>query len=165
MGTPSAEELRLAMRSLASGVVMVTTRVDGVDYSMTANSFASVCLDPALVMLSVERDTQFHDAVIESGVWGVSVLAAEHGPLALDMARRGRPPGEQLAGIDVRRGPAGLALLADGLAGFECRTEQAVRGGDHDVLLGAVTHCDVANDLRSPLVYWSREFTSLHQGS
>ena len=140
---------------------MVTTLVDGVDYSMTANSFASVCLDPPLVMISVERETQFHEAVMAAGVWAVSVLAAHHGPLALAMAKRGRPPGHQLDGIAVSRGPSGMALLAEGLAHVECHTTQVIRGGDHDVLLGSVTHSDVANDSGSPLVYWNREFFAL----
>ena len=43
---------------------------------MTANAVTSVSLEPLLVLVCVEREARFHDAIVESGVWGVSILAA-----------------------------------------------------------------------------------------
>ena len=41
---------------------------------MTVSAFTSVSLDPLLVMACVEKITRFHEAVLSSGAWTVSVL-------------------------------------------------------------------------------------------
>src|SRR5262245_20823752 len=61
----------------ATGIAIVTTRTDGVDHAMTVNSLASVSLDPILTLFCAEKIARFHDAVLEAGVWGVSVLGEE----------------------------------------------------------------------------------------
>jgi flavin reductase (DIM6/NTAB) family NADH-FMN oxidoreductase RutF len=56
-------------------VTVVTTVLDGDDFALTANSFTSVSLDPFLVLFCPERVSRFHDAVLASGTFAVSVLA------------------------------------------------------------------------------------------
>ncbi len=71
---PSAVDpgrFRLAMGRFATGVTVVTTRAGEHDHAMTANSLASVSLDPLLVLVCVENDSRFFDAVPdgEGGAW------------------------------------------------------------------------------------------------
>ena len=161
VAVPDADQMRDALRRLPTGVVVVTTRVDGIDYAMTANSFTSVCLDPPLVLVCVQRDTQFHEAVNRSDTWAVSILARHHEPLARQLAHRGRPPEKQIEGVDVVRSESGLAVVADCEASLECRTEQCWVAGDHDIVLGAVIGHTIANHSAGPLVYWGRSFHPL----
>jgi flavin reductase (DIM6/NTAB) family NADH-FMN oxidoreductase RutF len=54
------------------------------------------------------------------------------------------------------------ALLLDGaLAVLECRTEQVVRAGDHDLTIGAVTALELGAGDVEPLVYHRRSYRSL----
>ena len=96
---PSAVDpgrFRLAMGRFATGVTVVTTRAGEHDHAMTANSLASVSLDPLLVLVCVENDSRFFDAVIDTGAWGVSVLPHRARPAAAWLATSGRPLHGQL---------------------------------------------------------------------
>ena len=84
---------------------MVTTRADGVDHAMTANSFTSVSLDPLLALVCVERDSRFHSAVLAAGTWAVSFLPEGQEATARWFATRGRPLDGQFDQVPTRRGP------------------------------------------------------------
>ncbi len=140
---------------------MVTTRADGVDHAMTANSFTTVSLDPLLALVCVERDSRFHHAVSSAGVWSVTFLAAGAQDAARWFATRGRDLVGQFDRVATRRGHNGCLLLTDGLAGLELRTHRIVPAGDHDIVLGAVTAVHEPGDAQGPLVYFSSTFHTL----
>lgn len=85
---------RTAFGRFATGVSVVTCLVDGSDHAMTANSLTSVSLAPPLVLVCVERETRFHEAILTAGHWGVSVLGAQARALPPGLPRVvGRWPG------------------------------------------------------------------------
>lgn len=129
---------RTTLRRLASGVTVVTTRHHGLDHAMTASAFTSVSLRPPLVLVCVEKVARFHRAVLATGVWGVSILAADAADVANRLASRGRSIRGQLHGIEVHRGRTGVPLLGRALAWLECRTWAVHDGGDHSIVVGEV---------------------------
>lgn len=153
---PEAAEFRAALGRFATGIAVVTTTVGGEDHAMTANAFTSVSLDPPIVLVCVEKVARFHDAVLEAGVWGVSVLAEHAGAVSTWFATRGRPLHTQFEGVRLTRGPhTGVPLLGDALSTLECRTRSVHDGGDHVVVLGDALWVDVPAPQGLPLVYWS----------
>lgn len=157
-------QFRHVLARYATGVVVVSTCVDGVDHAMTANSFTSVSLAPALVLVCVDRGSRFHEAVTATTRWAVSILSAESEPQAAWFAQRGRPLAGQFAGVASMRGPISGALLVSGaLAHLECRTHASFPGGDHDILVGRVESLSPADD-REPLLYYRHHFRRLGAG-
>ncbi len=127
-----------AVGQFASGVTVCTTTTGTLDHAMTASAFTSVSLEPLLVLVCVDKEARFRDAVLEAGTWAVSILSV-HGRRAADwFATKGRPLVGQLDQHPHHRGITGAALLDDALAWVECRTEAVYDGGDHDIVLGAV---------------------------
>ncbi len=106
------DQFRLAMGRFATGVTVLTTRSGEHDHAMTANAITSVSIDPLLVLVCVEVDARFHDAVTEAGIWGVSILGADQRPVAQWLSTQGqaaaRPAGPDRAPPrrGHRRGPA-----------------------------------------------------------
>ena len=135
----SPERFRRATSRYATGITVVTTRVDDVDHAMTANSFTSVSLDPLLALVCVERDSRFHAAMVATREWTVSFLPAGSEAVARWFATRGRPLVGQFDSVPTRRGENGCLLFDSALAGLELRTEQVVPAGDHDIVVGAIT--------------------------
>lgn len=153
---------KLALGRFATGIVVVTTTVRGEDHAMTANAFTSVSLDPPILLLCVEKIARFHESVLESGVWGVSVLAEDAGNSATWFATRGRPLHGQFDGLKVTRGPrTGVPLLGDALSTVECATRSVHDGGDHTVVLGDALSVAVPAPQGSPLVYWSGAYHAI----
>jgi len=164
----SAEDsasFRDVLARYATGVVVVTTRIDGVDHAMTANSFTSVSLEPPLVLVCVTRDTRFRAAMGDGDQpWAVSILGERAREAARWFATRGRPLQGQFADVAHHRGTNGAILLDDALGYVECQTESLYPGGDHDILVGRVTALALGQPAaldQSPLVFFEHGFMRL----
>lgn len=164
--SPTPDEFREAVSRFATGITVVTCLVDGVDHAMTANAFASVSINPLLVMVCVERDSRFHSAIGASHTWGVSILAAEAEATSRWFATKGRPLAGQLERSGHHRSPhSGVAWLDNALASLECRTTESRRAGDHDILIGEVVGLEVNSGAHiEPLLYFRRNYRSLSPG-
>lgn len=152
---------RAALGRFASGVTVVTTLHEGVDHAMTASAFTSVSLDPPLVLVCSHRTSRFHHAVLESGVWGVSILAEAGRSASAWFADRGRRLEDQLDGFGHHRGDLGVALLDDSLAWLECRTQAVHEGGDHTILVGSVVAAAVNERGDDPLLYYRSRYGTI----
>jgi flavin reductase (DIM6/NTAB) family NADH-FMN oxidoreductase RutF len=157
-------DFRRAAGRLATGILVVGTRLDGVDHVMTVSAFSSVSLDPLLVLFCAEKIARFHDTVLESGCWSVSVLSQDAEQTARWLATRGRPLTGQLGGIGHHAGPVtGAPLLDDALSTLECRTTAVYDGGDHSIVLGEVVGVSVAPGDAGPLLHHAGRYRRLAQ--
>lgn len=157
----TAGEFRRALGRFATGVVIVTARLNGADHAMTVNAFASVSLSPPIVLMCVRREARFHPAIVRSGKWAVSVLAAEAQHVAEWLSTNGRPLAGQLDGVPHHRSElTGAAIIDGALSVIECRTRAVFPGGDHDVILGDVLGLHAAGH-RAALVYYGGTYGRL----
>ncbi|TMR09896.1 flavin reductase [Nonomuraea turkmeniaca] len=151
---------RKAVGRFATGVAIVTTRLGDVDHAMTVNSFTSVSLEPLLVLFCAEKVARFHDAVLEAGMWGVSVLPASLEDASRFFAHRGRPLNGQLARWPHHRGESGVALFDEAIATLECATTAVHGGGDHSIVVGEVTAMGMPSE-GMPLMYHEGRYRRL----
>jgi len=152
---------RRAAGQFASGIVVVTTSSG---HAMTVSAFASVSLDPPLVLFCAEKIARFHDAVLAAGSWAVSILAEDAEKTARWLATRGRPLESQLEGLVHHPGPVtGAPVLDDALAVLECVTTAVHDGGDHSIIVGQVEAVSLpAGPAPSgPLVHYSGAYRRL----
>jgi flavin reductase (DIM6/NTAB) family NADH-FMN oxidoreductase RutF len=161
--SPTPDEFREAVSRFATGITVVTCVVDGVDHAMTANAFASVSLDPLLVMVCVERESRFHEAIAAAHAWGVSILPSDAEPTSRWFATKGRPLAGQLEKSGHHRSPRhGVAWIDGALAALECHTYDLRRAGDHDIVVGEVAELEIAvSPLPEPLLYYRRGYRTL----
>lgn len=152
---------RGALGRFASGVTVVTTVLDGVDHAMTASAFTSVSLDPPLVLICSHTTSRFHQAVLKSGTWGVSILAEKGIEASAWFAHRGRELEDQLAHIPYHRGGLGVALIDNALAWLECETTAVHDGGDHAIIVGSVVGAAVCDGVDDPLLYYRSHYGTI----
>lgn len=157
-GVPGADFRRVAGR-FPSGIMVVSTSLDGVGHAMTVTAFSSVSLDPQLVLFCAEKIARFHDAVLAAGAWAVCVLDEGSEKTARWLATRGRPLDGQLDAIRHQPGPlTGAPILQDALAVMECRTTAVHDGGDHSIVVGEVLAVSEPNPVGRPLVYYNSAY-------
>lgn len=130
-----ARTLRSALGRFATGVTIITTVTEGRREGLTANSFAALSLEPPLVLWSLGRAAPSAAGFLAAGRFAINVLGADQAGLSQHFSR---PRADKFAGIDIQDGLAGLPLVTNALACFECRTEQVVDGGDHLLFIGRV---------------------------
>ncbi|HYN28964.1 MAG TPA: flavin reductase family protein [Dermatophilaceae bacterium] len=161
-GEVDPARFRRAMGRWATGVTVLTTRSGGHAHAMTADTLTSVSLDPLLVLVSVEQEARFHDAVLDAAVFGVSVLGADQRPVADWFATRGRPLHGQLDHVGHTDGPVtGSPLLDGALAALECRVRDAHTAGDHTIVVADVVGLALPDTVGPALVYYRGQYGSL----
>jgi flavin reductase (DIM6/NTAB) family NADH-FMN oxidoreductase RutF len=138
----SERELRDALGRFATGVTVVTTMTPGGPLGMTVNSFASVSLDPPLVLWSPARRSSRFPAFEAASHFAVHVLSAGQRDLAVRFARKGG----DFSGLSPSLGAGDTPLFAGCAARFECRHAAGYDGGDHLIMVGEVLRF-VGNDL------------------
>lgn len=128
--------LRKAMGRFATGVTVVTTRApNGKLEGLTVNSFATVSLDPPLVLWNLARRAGSFQAFASASHFAVNVLARDQ----LHLCRHFAAPNlDKLAHVPHRLGLGGCPLIEDTLAQFECAKATEFDGGDHVIFVGRV---------------------------
>jgi len=127
---------RNALGSYATGVTIITaTGADGKPYGLTCNSFASVSLNPPLVLWSLMRYSSTLSVFQNASHFAVNVLGASQQALANKFSKSLE---DKFAGVDWTRGLGDAPLLVESVANFQCRAADRYYGGDHVIFLGAV---------------------------
>lgn len=159
----SPDELKHAVGRFASGVVILTVREGRDDVGLTATAFASVSLDPPLVLVSVALQSYLSEVLERHDTWAISVLERGQKHLAGRFAAAGRPSGRLLlASVPHHRGRHTDALIVEnGLAALECRTHDRMVAGDHVLVVGQVLGIDYVSDDGRPLLHWDGRYHEL----
>lgn len=129
-------DFRHALGTYATGVTIITAcAADAKPYGLTCNSFASVSLNPPLVLWSLVIFSQSMGVFQNASHFAVNVLGASQQALANRFAKSSE---DKFAGVDWMPGLGNAPLLADCVASFQCRAVNRYYGGDHVIFLGAV---------------------------
>src|SRR5438128_9788608 len=129
-------DFRNALGTHATGVTIITAAAsDGKPYGLTCNSFASVSLNPPLILWSLGMFSQGLSVFQNASHFAVNVLGASQQALAKKFAT---PSEDKFAGVEWTAGLGQAPVLADSVANFQCRAVDRYYGGDHVIFLGAV---------------------------
>ena len=147
-----SDAFKAVVGRFATGVTVVTTRDEqGNLAGLTANAFASVSVDPPLVLVCLDDRSQTFAHLREAGVFAVHILAEGQEHLARRFADRRR---EKSLLVDWRVGDHGTPSLRHCLASMECRVVHQYRGGDHVIVVGGVERLHVDPEQDKPLLYY-----------
>src|SRR5690606_3084344 len=146
----SPREFRDAMGKFATGVVVISTELDGQAHAMTANAFMSGSLEPPLVIVSVAKTARMHEKLQAAGRFGVSVLAQPHLPDSNHFAGK---PSEDHEPTFKRVG--NLPVIDGALVQVVTDLHHSYACGDHTLFVGHVKALNVAEQGIEPLLFHS----------
>lgn len=150
---PTPGEMRQAMGSFASGVTVVTGVNDGAPVGFACQSFASVSLDPPLVLFCADHRGRAWPQIRESGVFTVNVLG-EHQTDLCD--RFGSSRGKKFDGLEWTESVIGTPSLPDVLMRVHAEVHDVLVAGDHDVVVGLVRQLETPAPERPMLFFRGR---------
>jgi len=130
----SSRSFRDALSRYPTGVTLVTAFHEGRAVGVTVNSFASVSLDPPLILWSVASDTERCALFLAAEDFAVNILAADQRDLANACAAQ-----PDLATIGASWSGETAPLIDGAIAQLECRRWAVHPGGDHEIIIGEVT--------------------------
>jgi flavin reductase (DIM6/NTAB) family NADH-FMN oxidoreductase RutF len=129
-------DFRNALGSYGTGVAVITAAAaDGRPYGITCNSFASVSLNPPLVLWSLGIYSSSLTVFQSASHFAIHVLGTGQQALANKFAKSSE---DKFAGVDWAPGLGNAPVLAESVACFQCRSVNRYYGGDHVIFLGAV---------------------------
>jgi flavin reductase (DIM6/NTAB) family NADH-FMN oxidoreductase RutF len=160
----TSAEFRQALGCFATGVTVITVDFEGQVQGMTANAFASVSLDPPLVLVCVDHRARTHAHLHAKKRFGVNVLAEDQQNISEYYARAAQDHGhaERDAGARFDRTAHGTPVLNGALAYLECRLHTAQDAGDHTIFIAEVEEVVVRDG--DPLLYYRAQYRNI-QGS
>jgi flavin reductase (DIM6/NTAB) family NADH-FMN oxidoreductase RutF len=146
-GPETERQFRDALGRFATGVTLVTCDSAIGPLGITANSFASLSLDPPLVLWSPARSSRRFAAFTEARHFAIHILRDDQLPLARAFTHHGQAWDH----VTWRTSPDGVPLIDDVLARFDCRLHAIHEGGDHAIVVGEVTGVTIGDG--APLVF------------
>ena len=155
------EEFRRAMGCFSTGVTVITVDDYGRVEGMTANAFASVSLDPMLVLVCVSHKARTHAHIHARKRFGINVLSENQRKISEHYALAERDPAiaEQAAGAKFDRTQHGTPVLHGALAYLECRLQTTHEAGDHTIFIAEVE--DVVVHQGKPLLYFQGGYRAI----
>lgn len=147
------DAFRKALSTFASGVTVITTSEGKRRWGLTVASFASLSLDPPLVVICLETRVETRSAIERTRRFGVSILAHDQSEISSRFASRVT---DRFEGVDVTNGGLGDPLIDGAVTHLECRVYDVFPGGDHTILVGEVVETRVSD--REPLLYWGSRY-------
>lgn len=146
-----------AMGNYPSGVTVVTAYDEnGQPIGLTVNSFASVSLDPLLILWSIDKKVFTYETFKKIDKFAVNILASDQKEVALLFATKNA---DRFGNSNWKKSGFGLPIIGGTLASLQCKTFQAVEAGDHTILIGEVI--DIHVEDKDPLLYHGRNIGPL----
>jgi len=146
-------EYRRVLGHFPTGVTVVTGADDNGPAGMAIGSFASVSLDPPLVMFCPGNTSASWLRIKETGSFCVNVLGEDQKDVCGVFAGKAD---DKFEGIDWTSDATGAPVIPGSLAVIDCEIHSILDGGDHDIVVGLVKSMTTADDAgdRGPLLFF-----------
>jgi flavin reductase (DIM6/NTAB) family NADH-FMN oxidoreductase RutF len=155
----NARIFRSALGRFSTGITVITINTPDGPMGFTANSFSSVSLDPPMVLWSLARSSNRFAPFATAKDYTIHVLSADQ----VDLCKRFARSGAGFEGIEVSYNEAGVPLIENCLARFECQQYASYDGGDHVIIVGRVEEACMRNG--EPLLFSSGEYGRFREGA
>ncbi|MCF6275784.1 MAG: flavin reductase family protein [Robiginitomaculum sp.] len=150
-------EFRKTLGQFATGVTIVTTLDKaGEAVGVTASSFNSLSMKPPMILWSLDKSAYSLPAFQHTQYFNVHVLGAGQDALSNCFATAGN---DKFNGIKTTKGLAGVPILPEYSALFECKTAHHYAGGDHVIIVGEVLK--FSRNTAPPLVFHGGQYAGI----
>ena len=143
---------KAAMGNYPTGVTVVTAfNPEGKPMGLTVNSFASVSLEPLLILWSIDKRVNSYNDFLKVDKFSVNILAENQSDLCNLFSSKVE---DRFGQCDWQESDLKLPILTDVLAVLQCKVFKQVEAGDHTIMIGEVI--DIQNYNKEPLLYHRR---------
>ncbi len=154
----STDNFKDALCNWASGVTIVTSRLDDRHYGMTVSSFCSVSIQPPQVLFCANRKSHTASVIHEAKSFTVSMLASEQVSLSELFASDYRED-VRFDGLNCSLGVTNCPRIPGALVHLDCSLVQEFESGTHLIYVGLVEATEIHD--REPLVFQLRTYKYL----
>ncbi|MFF8844067.1 flavin reductase family protein [Streptomyces sp. NPDC015127] len=140
-------------RQFVTGVTVVTAMDGGTPRGLAVNAFSSISLDPATVMVCIQRTSSTHDCLFRGDHLAINILSTAQLDVVGTFAGKSD---DKFKDLDWAPGPFGSPLIARSSAQMEVEIRERLQASTHTVFICRVVHAAVTENL--PMVYSAGKF-------
>ena len=141
------------LKSILSGVYIVTVEDHGNLNGMTAIWVHQVSYEPQLVGVAVSPLRRTHDMILSSKKFTVNVLSEGQQEQARNFGFKTGYLTDKLDGVSFTKSANGCPILPDIHSYFNCNLVNNYKIGDHSLLIGEVADVTLVNEDAGRLVF------------
>ncbi len=158
------EIFRHALRQYLTGVTIITSANAISSHGMTCNSFTSVSLNPASVLICLTKGSRTEQLILETGFFAVNILKAHQKDISVKFSRQlGDCLNEsKFESISWHKSPLGCPIILGALAVIDCKVVKTVECYDHTIFIANALSATIEEDAdASPLGYFQSAYISV----
>ena len=141
------------MSKFVTGVTIITIKNNNNYIGKTVNSFASISLDPPLVLFSLEKKSSFIKDYAKSSFFGINILSRNQKKLSIYFSKV-KPKWEDIKFfLSKNNNP----LIEGSIANLNCKKIKTINQGDHIIFICKILEGQINTKLR-PLVYLNSNY-------
>jgi 3-hydroxy-9,10-secoandrosta-1,3,5(10)-triene-9,17-dione monooxygenase reductase component len=158
--TAPAKHLRNVFGHFPTGVAVISGHGPDGPTGLTIQSFLALSLDPALILIAIDRNSQSWPNISGGPGFVVNVLCQQQRDIAMRFATSGGP---KFDGVSWTPAPhTGAPRLVGAQAWIECKVSRTYDGGDHHIIVAAVHDLQGTTDTFSqPLLFFRSKFPQI----
>jgi flavin reductase (DIM6/NTAB) family NADH-FMN oxidoreductase RutF len=157
----SSTDFRGAMRQLTGGVSVITAGRGKDTSGMTVTSVSSLSVEPAALIVSINREASSWPLVQRHGFFGVNILASDQIDIAERFTGKGGLKGAaRFAGAEWVTRVSGVPLLAGALAAIDCEVEDIIERHSHAIVVGRALDLQLSSRTAA-LAYWQGQYVAI----
>ncbi len=150
---PHIDLMKQVNRQFVTGVTVVTAMDEDQPRGLAVNAFSSITLDPATVMVCVQRTSSTHDCLFRTDHLAINILSTAQLDVVTTFAGKSD---DKFADLDWTPGPHGSPLIAGSSAQMETEIRERLQASTHTVFICRVMHAVVTDN--PPMVYSAGAF-------
>jgi Conserved protein/domain typically associated with flavoprotein oxygenases, DIM6/NTAB family len=152
-GEPDPDVMKTFNRQFVTGVTVVTTRDGEAPKGLAVNAYASISLEPPLVMVCVQKTSSTYAALFASTHLGINIIANSQKATVGTFASKAA---DKFADIEWHEGPNGSPLIDGSSASIEAEIRERFQAKTHTIFVCRVRHAEVSEN--EPMVYKAGRF-------
>jgi flavin reductase (DIM6/NTAB) family NADH-FMN oxidoreductase RutF len=152
-------EFREVMGQFATGVTVVTLPGDP-PHGITVNAFASLSLEPPLVLVALDHSTDAHQLFVDGAVdsYCVNILTEDQRPLAEHFAGMTDGEADPFADEPTTTAVTDAPVFTDALAYADCTLHETAEFGDHTIYVGYTEQVETQQPDAEPLTFFQGDW-------
>lgn len=150
----SSDLFRAAMADLPAAVSLVTAlAADGTPHGATVSAISSLSLDPPLLLVCLDRQSETLAVLHEGAPLLLHVAADGQQKTAMALARKGEQKFDEIEWVPDAHG---LPVIEGFSTAFRCTVHALLPGGDHTIVVARIVEVAHAPE-NTPIVYHRRQ--------
>ena len=136
----------------ATGVTVITSFNNNINYGFTANSFTSVSISPFLILFCLNKKANSNKALNIGNHFVVNILSSSQSNICNQFANNNLSPSERFSEVKTSSSKNDIKIISGSVGWLECKVKNIVEGGDHFVYIGEVEMGNLSEN-QNPLIY------------